>query len=183
MGTMVRFATQCLYRPCTYTERVLRRLDSISSTPNIATVLKAIADDKALTLLNSIAILGEEDGCIPSIKEMNLTTKQYYARIAGLMKADLIKRNKGRYSLTMFGKIVYNAHLSIGKVLKDYWKLKAIESIEASTLGQLPREEFTALIETLIDNKQLKNIILGQQVDNNTIRGRDDPVITVESKK
>ena len=114
---------------------------------------------------------------------MNLTTKQYYARIAGLMKVDLIKRSKGRYSLTMFGKIVYNAHLSIGKVLKDYWKLKAIESIEASTLGQLPREEFTALIETLIDNRQLKDIILGQQVDNNTIRSRDDPVITVKSKK
>ena len=114
---------------------------------------------------------------------MNLTTKQYYARIAGLMKVDLIKRSKGRYSLTMFGKIVYNAHLSIGKVLKDYWKLRAIESIEASTLGQLPSEEFTALIETLIDNKQLKDIILAQQVDNNTIRSRDNPVISVESKK
>jgi predicted transcriptional regulator len=112
---------------------------------------------------------------------MNLTTKQYYSRIAGLMKADLIKRSKGRYSLTMFGKIVYNAHLSIGKVLKDYWKLKAIESIEASSLGQLPREEFTALIETLIDNKQLKNMILEQQVDNN-IKSRDEPVISVKSK-
>jgi predicted transcriptional regulator len=144
-------------------------------------VIKAIADDKALTLLNSIAILGEKDGCIPSIKEMNLTTKQYYSRIADLMKAGLIKRSKGRFSLTMFGKIVYNAQLSIGKVLNDYWKLKAIESIEASSLGQLPREEFIALIETLIDNKQLKNIILGQQVDN-TIKSRDKPVISVESK-
>lgn len=168
---------------CTYTERVIRRLVSISSPPNVAGVLKAIADDKALTLLNSIAILGEEDGCIPSIKEMNLTTKQYYARIAALMKAGLINRSKGRYSLSMFGKIVYNAHVSIGKGLKDYWKLRAIESIEASTLGQLPREEFTALIETLIDNKQLKDIILGQQIDNNTIRSRDNPVISVESKK
>ena len=145
-------------------------------------VIRAIADDKALTLLNSIAILGEEEGCIPSIKEMNLTTKQYYSRIAGLMKADMIKRSKGRYSLTMFGKIVYNAQLSIGKVLNDYWKLKAIESIEASSLGQLPREEFIALIETLMDNNHLKNIILGQ-VDNNIIQSRDKPVISVESKR
>ena len=114
---------------------------------------------------------------------MNLTSKQYYARISGLMKADLIKRGKGRYSLTMFGKIVYYAHLNIGKGLKDYWKLKAIESIQASTLGQLPREEFTELLETLIDNKQLKEIVLGQQIDKNTIRSRDDPVISVESKK
>ena len=151
------------------------------SPPAIVNVLKAIADDKALTLLNSIAIVGEDEGCVPSIKEMNLTTKQYYSRIEGLRKADLIKRSRGRYSLTLFGKIVYDAHLSIGRVLNDYWKLKAIESIEASCLGQLPREEFTALIETLIDNKQLKNIILGQQVDN-TIKSRDKPVISVESK-
>jgi hypothetical protein len=156
-------------------------LVSFSSPPLTADILKALADDKALTLFNSIAISGEENGCIPPIKEMNLTTKQYYSRIAGLMKADLIKRSKGRYSLTMFGKIVYNAQLSIGKVLNDYWKLKAIESIEASYLGQFPREEFIALIETLIDNKQLKNIILGQQVDN-TIKSRDKPVISAESK-
>ncbi|HEU4443671.1 MAG TPA: hypothetical protein VFR94_03240 [Nitrososphaeraceae archaeon] len=159
-----------------------RRLVSISSSPpSIVDVIRAIADDKALSLFNSIAILGEEDGWVPSIKEMNLTTKQYYSRIAGLMKADLIKRSMGRYSLSLFGKIVYNAQLIIGKVLNDYWKLKAIESIEASSLGQLPREEFTALIETLIDNKQLKSIILGQQVDN-TINSRDKPVISVESK-
>lgn len=158
-----------------------RRLVSISSPPSIVDVIRAIADDKALSLFNSIAILGEEDGWVPSIKEMNLTTKQYYSRIAGLMKADLIKRSMGRYSLSLFGKIVYNAQLIIGKVLNDYWKLKAIESIEASSLGQLPREEFTALIETLIDNKQLKSIILGQQVDN-TINSRDKPVISVESK-
>ena len=159
----------------------LRRLVSISSPPAIVNVLKAIADDKALSLLNNIAILGEENGCVPLIKEMKLTTKQYYSRIEGLMKADLIKRSKGRYSLTLLGKIVYNAHLSIGKVLNDYWKLKALESIEASSLGQLPREEFIRLVNTLIDNDQLKNILLGQEVDN-TIRYRDEPVISVESK-
>lgn len=56
----------------------------------------------------------------------------------------------------MLGKIVYNAHLSNGKVLHDYWKLKAIESIEASSLGQLPKEEFIRLIDTLIDNHEIK---------------------------
>ena len=67
----------------------------------------------------------------------------------------------------MLGKIVYNAHLSIGKVLHDYRKLKAIESIEASSLGQLPKQEFIRLIDTLIDNHEIKSILLGQEVDNN----------------
>jgi hypothetical protein len=167
---------------CKYTQWVLRRLVSNSSPPAIVNVLKAIADDKALTLLNSIAIVGEDEGCVPSIKEMNLTTKQYYSRIEGLRNADLIKRSRGRYSLTLFGKIVYNAHLSIGKVLNDYWKLKALESIEASSSGQLPKEEYIRLVDTLIDNQQIKNILLGQEVDNGTIRSRDEPVISVESK-
>ena len=160
-----------------------KRLITNSSPPAIVNVLKAIADDKALTLLNSIAILGEDEGCIPSIKEMNLTTKQYYSRIEGLRKADLVKRSRGRYSLTLFGKIVYDAHLSIGKVLNDYWKLKALESIEASSSGDLPKEEYVRLVDTLIDNHQIKNILLGQEVGNNsTIRSRDEPVISVERK-
>lgn len=112
---------------------------------------------------------------------MNLTTKQYYSRIEGLIKAELIKRVKGKYSLTILGTIVYNAHLSIGSALKDYWKLKAIESIEASSLDQLPREEFKRLIDTLIDNHQIKNILLSEQIDN-TIKVRDKPVISVESR-
>jgi len=146
-------------------------------------VLRAISDDKALTLFNNIAISGEEKGCVPLIKELNLTTKQYYSRIEGLMKANLIKRSKGRYSLTLFGKIVYDAHMSIGKVLNDYWKLKALESIEASSSGELPKEEYVRLVDTLIDNHQIKNILLGQEGGNSTtIRSRDEPVISVESK-
>ena len=153
----------------------------MSSPPAIVNVLKVIADDKALTLFNSIAILGEENGCVPSIKEMNLTTKQYYSRIEGLTKADLIKRTKGRYSLTMLGKIVYAVYLGIDKVLNDYWKLKALESIEASSLGQLPKEEFIRLVDTLIDNHEIKSILLGQDADN-SIGCRDEPVISVERK-
>ena len=113
---------------------------------------------------------------------MNLTTKQYYSRIEGLRKAELIKRSRGRYSLTLFGKIVYDAHLNIGKVLNDYWKLKAIESIEASSLDQLPKEEYIRLVDTLIDNHQIKNILLGNEVANSSIRCRDEPVISVERK-
>jgi hypothetical protein len=159
-----------------------RILDSISPPPPIVKVLRAISDDKALTLFNNIAMLGEGKGCVPSIKEMNLTTKQYYSRIEGLMKADLIKRSKGRYSLTLFGKIVYDAHLIIGRVLNDYWKLKALESIEVSSSGKLPKEEYIRLIDTLIDNHQIKNILLGNEVANSSIRCRDEPVISVERK-
>jgi predicted transcriptional regulator len=60
---------------------------------------------------------------------MNLSTKQYYSRISGLVDVGLIKRHEGKYSLTLLGKVVYYAHMTIGKTLAYYWKLKAIESI------------------------------------------------------
>ena len=147
--------------------------------PYITNILKAISDDKALALFNSVAILGEDNGRIPSIREMKLTTKQYYSRIAGLTKADLIKKSKGYYTLTLLGKIVYNAHLNIGRALNNYWKLKALDSIQTSSIGQLPKEEFIRLADTLIDNHHIKNILFGPEV-NNTIKNGDQPVISVQ---
>jgi predicted transcriptional regulator len=71
---------------------------------------------------------------------MNLSTKQYYSRISGLLNIGLIKRHKRRYSITHLGKVVYDAQMIIGKALAYYRKLKAIESIEKSSGVRLPKE-------------------------------------------
>ena len=126
--------------------------------PSITDVLKKISDDKTLTLFNTIAV-SNGDKYIP-LKEMNLTTKQYYSRLSGLLNAGLIKRHKGKYSLTLLGKVVYDSHMTIGKALTYYWKLKAIESIEKSSGVGLPKEELAQLINTLIDNHSVKDILI-----------------------
>jgi hypothetical protein len=128
---------------------------SQSPVPSITSIMKKISDDKALTLFNSIAV-SNGDKYIP-LKELNLTTKQYYSRVSGLLNAGLIKRHKGKYSLTLLGKVVYDSHMTIGKTLAYYWKLKAIESIELSSAA-LP-EELAQLIDTLIDNHHIKSIL------------------------
>ena len=130
-----------------------------SLTPSITDVLKKISDDKTLTLFNSIAF-SNEDGNI-RLGEMNLSKKQYYSRLSGLTGAGLIRRRKGKYSHTLVGKIIYDAHLNIGKALSYYWKLKAIESIEMSSPGtRLPKEELTQLIDDLIDNHFIKDFLI-----------------------
>jgi predicted transcriptional regulator len=98
------------------------------------------------------ALLSLDNERLISLREMNLSTKQYYSRISGLVDAGLIKRHKGKYFLTLLGKVVHNLHMTIGKTLTYYWKLKAIESIEMSTSG-LPNEEKIQLINLLIDNR------------------------------
>ena len=136
---------------------------------SIVDILKKASDDKALTLFNSIAV-SDGDKFI-SLKEMNLTTKQYYSRIAGLTNAGLIKRYKGKYSLTLLGKVFYDSQMMIGKALKDYWKLKAIESIEMSSSVTLPREDLSKIVDTLIDNQQIKDIVMKTFFSNsNTVK-------------
>jgi hypothetical protein len=142
-----------------------------TTAPSITSIIKKISDDKTLVLFNSIAVSSPNNERYIPLKEMNLSTKQYYSRISGLQDAGLIKRHKGKYSLTMLGHVVYDSQMLIGKTLAYYWKLKAIESIEMSSSG-LPNEEITQLINALIDNRQIKDILLksisNPSIDNNS---------------
>ena len=129
-----------------------------SAVPSITDILKKMSDDRALTIFNSIAV---SNGHIDiRLREMNLSTKQYYSRLSGLMNAGLIRRDNGKYSLTLVGKIVYDAYLKIGKALSYYWKLKAIESIERSPGGAPSKEELMQLINALIDNHFIKDFLI-----------------------
>jgi hypothetical protein len=132
--------------------------DSAHRPPSLDYILKKISDDKAIALFNRIAI-SDGDTDLP-LREMNLTTKQYYTRIAGLMNSGLIKRHKGMYTLTLLGKVVYDAQMTIGKALTYYWKLKALESIEMSSGATLPEGESTHLITALIDDHQIRDILM-----------------------
>lgn len=131
---------------------------SSTTVPSITYLLRNISDDKALILFNSIAI-SKGDKYIP-LREMNLTTKQYYSRISGLIAAGLIRRHRGRYFLTLLGKVVYYSQMTIGKTLSYYWKLIAIESIGMSSDTKLLEEEIIQLINALIDDHTIKDILI-----------------------
>jgi hypothetical protein len=133
---------------------------SSTKAPSITSILKRVSDDKTLVLFNSIAVSSTNNDRYIPLKEMNLTTKQYYSRISGLTDAGLIKRHKGKYFLTMLGKVVYESQMIIGKTLAYYWKLKAIESLDISTTSGPLSEEMTQLINALIDNHQIKDILM-----------------------
>jgi hypothetical protein len=133
--------------------------------PSVSDVLKKISDDKALTLFNSIAV-SNGDRYVP-LKEMNLSTKQYYSRISGLVNAGLIKRHKGMFFLTLLGKVVYDTQMTIGKALTYYWKLKALEAVEMSSNFRLPKEELTQLTNALIDNHLIKDILIKEPLSYN----------------
>jgi DNA-binding HxlR family transcriptional regulator len=126
----------------------------------LADFIKLISDDKSLLILNTI-FLASGDSSDILIKQLKLTRKQYYSRITRLVKAGLVKRQKGRYFLTSFGKVIYGAQGLLGNAVKDYWKLKAIDSFGvANKEDSMPKEERNKIIEQMISNQQIKEILV-----------------------
>jgi hypothetical protein len=120
---------------------------------SIADVLDTISDDKSLVLFNTIA-LSNSDGSDILISNLKLTRKQYYSRISKLVKVDLVVRRNRKYFLTSLGKIVYDAQKIIGNAVGDYWKLKAVDTLEIT--DQMPKEEYNEIINALIENEKIK---------------------------
>jgi hypothetical protein len=113
-----------------------------------------------LILFINIAV--SNGGTYMPLKEMNLTTKMFRSRVSRLLNAGLIKRNKGKYSITLLGKVVYESQMIICKALGYYWKLRAIESIEMSTAFsgcKVQEQEVMSLVYTLIDNHEIRDIV------------------------
>lgn len=120
-------------------------------------ILDCISSKDALTIFRTIAV---ESGKSDKLKKKTrLTRKQYYSRLSKLAGADLIARVKGRYSLTALGEIVYNSLNLIENGLDIYWKLKTIDALKADKRSNIPRAEHRHLVDTLIENGQIKEIL------------------------
>lgn len=118
-------------------------------------VLTSISDKESLELFRFIATNNEDSEGLRT--KTSLTRKQYYSRLSRMTKAGLVKRKKGKHFLTAFGKVVYDAQTIIEKAVNNYWKLKAIDSLEVS--NDLPKEERLKLIDSLLDNNHIKEIL------------------------
>jgi len=118
-------------------------------------VLRAIMDDKSLNLFEIIALYSADTDNM--INRLGLTKKEYYPRIYDLRRAGLIRKSNSKYHLTSFGKVVYEAQKLIGKGMQDYWKLKAIDSID---LFEISTDERGKIIDTIIETEEIKNILI-----------------------
>ncbi len=141
-------------------------------------LLFAISDKKASNIFKSIASAGSNTDIL--ISQLKLTRKQYYSRMSRLLQAGLVKRQKGRYLLTAFGKVIYSAQMNleakIENALDNYWKLKAIDSLEMPS-----REETGKVICALIENEEIKSVLMKEESRPEIKKTRDvrDTLLTV----
>ena len=127
----------------------------VKSQASTASVLRTIADDKSLELFTTVALETIDSKNLKN--RTKLTRKQYYSRLSRMTRVGLVRRKNGKYILTTLGKIVYESKVTIENALNNYWKLKAIDSLETS--NEVPKEEQQKLIETLLDNEQIRGIL------------------------
>jgi DNA-binding HxlR family transcriptional regulator len=126
---------------------------------SLAEVINLISDDKSLLIFKTI-FLASGDSSEILRTQLKLTRKQYYSRISRLTKAGLVKRQKGRYYVTAFGKVIYEAQRLLGSAVKNLWNLKAIDSLGLANDNNVPGEERVKIIDLMIGNPQIKEILL-----------------------
>jgi len=122
------------------------------SSHSLSNVLTSIADAKSLLIFQSIA-----PGFVESddlLKKANLSRKQYYSRISAITDAGLVTRKDKKYCLTSLGKIVYGLQITTQNALNNYWKLKAIDSLDSDS-----EREQEQVIENLIGDENLRELL------------------------
>ncbi len=141
---------------------------------SVADVLEAIYDKESLDLFRIVAHAKLDTADI-LISKTELTRKQYYSRMSSMIKAGLIKRKKGKYTLTTLSKVVYDTQIKIENAVNCYWRLKALDSLEDSN-DLLPQGR-KELIDKLIDNQEIKDILVSDTAKDNKLESNQPLII------
>ena len=116
-------------------------------------ILSLIAERKCSTIFRTIGEQNEPTEL--QITKLDMTRKQFYARISQLLQNDLVKKIHGKYELTLFGKVVFGIENKIQHSIDNYWKLKAIETLDKN----LPEIEKTNLINSIVDDPLIRDLL------------------------
>ncbi len=137
---------------------------SNNTSTTIQDILSAISDDKSLTIFRMIAEEGNS-GLESHIicRNIQLTHRKYYQRLAALIRNGLIIRKDGRkkYILSSLGKVVYSNLLPIQYALDNIWKFRAIDEMKIcdnSVYGDIDKI-VSSLVDTLVHKEQIKEIL------------------------
>lgn len=123
-------------------------------------ILYALSDNKSIAIISGVGEQSIDGQTLMS--PLNLTANQYYKRIRCLRNLGLISKKKSKFTLTLFGRIVYEAQKKIDVAVQNRWKLAALDTIEKSMpLEGMPIEERDRLITAILgDREEIKQILL-----------------------
>jgi hypothetical protein len=98
--------------------------EKILTTPS---VLQAISNKESLELFTVIA---EGKNSYQVVEVGMMTRKQYYPRLAKLVRLELVRKVGKRYELTTFGSLIYEAQLTFAMEVNNRCNLKTLDSFD-----------------------------------------------------
>jgi DNA-binding HxlR family transcriptional regulator len=125
-------------------------------------ILKMVMNENTLKILNQIKDNNnnnnnnnnDKDGNTLSITKIGLTRKQFYTKLNELTTRGLIKKEKGKYYLTTFGKIVYDLTSeyknNLYSIIEDCWKFKTLDLLDIS--DEFTNDEKHKIMEHLFNH-------------------------------
>jgi predicted transcriptional regulator len=125
---------------------------------SMADVFKALADENSLSLFNTISSRDTDSQKL--MTTFALSKRQYYDRINDLRNAGLVGRQKGKYNMTSYGKVIYSLLNVIEKAIQRHWKLQAIDMMNFSTKSDSVGEDYVRIMDILLDDIEIKEILL-----------------------
>ena len=128
------------------------------TAPQLTQVLNAISDEISLNIFVIIKNDGKNTEGLRD--ELNITSKQYYHRINKLVDMGLVRRKGSYYNITSFGRVIFQAQEKVAKAINNLSKLRIVDVISDSNL---PRYVRTKLVGNLIDDDELREMIISQE--------------------
>jgi hypothetical protein len=132
----------------------------IRKSPSEPEILQALSNRTSLEIISSIANGITMRSELSDRKDSS--RKQYYSKMALLISRGLIRRESGKLFLTSLGRISYQYVMKIDYAIANYWKLKAIDSMQDS--NEMSRNERHRIIKTIIGNDKSMQKILDSQI-------------------
>jgi predicted transcriptional regulator len=119
-----------------------------------------VGNGKTLSLFSTIVAAEQKNNSRALREKLNLTRKQYYTSLSGLVEAGLVKRkpNTRQYFVTTLGRIFYDSISRIETAYNNHIPLRAIDSINMS--DELPKRERMEIINKLMEDSEIRRIYL-----------------------
>jgi predicted transcriptional regulator len=128
---------------------------------NVSTtnVLKRLSDYKTERVFKTIST-NDDLTSETLMAKLGLSKRQYYDRISKLVEVGLIRRHKGKYKISSFGKVVLNLQKVAERTSQIHWKLEAIDNIKMSDKSIIAELDYLKIIDILLDDIEIKDIYL-----------------------
>lgn len=121
-------------------------MESIEYPLSTMKILYAICDNKSLALFNELAM---NNGRAKELMiKLCISRKQLYSRISKLIRAGLIEPLGSEYSITIFGRVIYEMQIALRLVVENYSKIKNKQQLMKLDTDSLVKN-FTTQIHSL----------------------------------